>query len=150
MSTQVNYDSARLLSREGRGIVTPETIQALDKYEFITQVTLRGKSSSQFKAWGLSLDAMAGEPATGARLDELDDAIADNSGRRPIADTLKRMETHDQAILDHLTRVHRIDGRRSTARSRPSDPANGDAGGYRSDRVRRRWQASGSAGDTPD
>ncbi len=129
-STNVGYDSARLLSREWGGDVTPETIMQLDKYEFIGQLTDRGHLTTPFRMRGLSLDATYDPPPEGAQVDELEDAIDRNSGRRPIREVLDELATLDDRIVEHLhspATVVPID--------QPREPV-APRGPYREDRVR--------------
>jgi len=84
MSTNLGHDSARLLSKEWGGHITPDTIQALEKYQFITQVTWRGHTTTPFRARGLSLPNMYPADAHPERLDQLEAAIDRNTRRRPI------------------------------------------------------------------
>ena len=137
MSTNLGYESARLMAKEWQGLVTPETIQELGKYEFITQVTWRGETTTPFRARGLLLENMYGEGASGAELAALERAIDRNSGRRPIRETLDELALLDQRILDHLHSESRVTPIRVTNR------AGDGASGFRSDRVRRNYGHSG-------
>lgn len=129
-STNVGYDSARLLSREWGGDVTPETIMQLDKYEFIGQLTDRGHLTTPFRMRGLSLDATYDDPATGAQVDELEAAIDHNSGRRPISEVLDELATLDDRIVEQLRTPSSV-----VPIDQPRRPAQ-DRGPYREDRVR--------------
>jgi hypothetical protein len=147
MSTNVGHDSARLLSREWQGLVTPETIQELGKYEFITQVTWRGETTVPFRARGLSLEGQYGPAPSGPAVAGLDWAIARNSGRRPIRGTLDALADLDDRILAELTtratvtplraRSHNTDRPTTPPSNSGGDGGLGRGGGYRSDQVRR-------------
>jgi len=131
MSTNLGYESARLMAKEWQGLVTPETIQELGKYEFITQVTWRGETTTPFRARGLLLEDMYGEGASGADLRRLERAIDRNSGRRPIRDTLDELAHLDQRIVDYLQSEGRVTPIRSNGnRSRNT------ASSFRPDQVR--------------
>lgn len=135
MATNLGYESARLLAKEWQGLVTPETIQELDKFQFITQVTHRGQTTTPFRARGLSLEQMYGDPPEGDVLGELEAAIDRNSGRRSIEDTLEELATLDERISDYLTTSHtdrRPDGDRERGRTL-----------FRSDRVRQYGHGGG-------
>lgn len=105
-STNVGYDSARLLEREWSGNVTAETVMGLDKYQFVTQVTSRGELTTPFRARGLSLPGLFGPPDVAA-LSELEDRIDANSGRQPVGDVLDRLAELDSLILDELEQNRR-------------------------------------------
>lgn len=101
-SATVGHDSARLLATEfGREQVSPETIQGLDKYEFVSQVTDRGQLTTPFKMKGLHIPELfdAGDDEDVA---ELEAAIDANSGRRPVADVLGELAELDERILQAL------------------------------------------------
>lgn len=107
-STSVGYDSARLLAREWGGQVAPETIMALDKYQFVSQVTMRGQLTSPFRMGGLSLEQTFGPPADPGQVADLEARIDRNSGRRPVTDVLDELATLDRRIVDHLAEASRI------------------------------------------
>ncbi|MDH5614914.1 MAG: ATP-binding protein [Acidimicrobiia bacterium] len=141
MSTNLGYESARLLAKEWQGHVTPETIQELEKYQFITQVTWRGQTTTPFRARGLSLEEMFGPGVTDeAALEGFEQAIDHNSGRRPIRETLDELATLDDRIRDHIEGVARLDARRGK-------PAASGGRPYRSDRVRQYGHSGGMGPD---
>ena len=134
MSTNLGYHSARLLAKEWQGHVTPETIQELEKYQFITQVTWRGQTTTPFRARGLSLEELFGQGVTDqGRLEQLERSIDGNSGRRPIQETLDELATLDQRIQDHIEGIDRLDEHRGTQPASKTEPP------YRSDRVRQSY-----------
>ena len=134
MSTNLGYESARLLAKEWQGHVTPETVMELEKYQFITQVTHRGQATTPFRARGLSLEEMYGPPVGEDQLAGLEKAIDRNSGRRPIGDTLDELATLDQRIRDHVT---------SSTPTRGTEPSTTSHTRFRSDRVRQYEHSGG-------
>lgn len=136
MSTNLGYESARLLAKEWQGLVTPETIQDLDKYQFISQVTWRGETTTPFRARGLSLEELFGPAPNGPEIAALEEAIDENSGRRPIQHTLEALAHLDERIADHVTSVVRIDR-----------PPRTDGGPYRSSSVRHYGHSGGLGED---
>jgi hypothetical protein len=152
MSTNLGYESARLLAKEWQGHVTPETIQELEKYEFITQVTHRGQTTTPFRARGLSLEEMFGPAvADEASMESMERAIDRNSGRRLIQETLDELGTLDQRITQHFAGVARIDRRRARPH-RPGSPSPDRSSApprFRSDRVRQ-YGHGGAMGPTDE
>jgi hypothetical protein len=117
LSTVVGYESARLLSKEWAGAVTPETITRLEKYTFLASVTLNGEVVPPFLVRGHEVSELfdaAGDEASAA----MEEAIDANVGRRPIRDTLAALDTLDRRIAQHL-RNRRSD--RTCSRGEPPD-----------------------------
>ena len=110
MTTALGHKSAKLLADEWQGLVTPATVQQLERYHFLTQVTDAGELSSPFRCRGLILEDLFGAAPQGATLDRLETAITRNSGREPIRDTLATLGKLNDRIADYLS----TRGRRST------------------------------------
>lgn len=107
-STNVGHDSAKLLAREWGHGVSPATIQILDKYEFITQMTLKGSTTPPFRMRGLALDSTFGAPAPDTEVAELERRIDRNSGRRAVGEVLDELATLDDRIVEHLAGNRRV------------------------------------------
>lgn len=108
MTTALGRESARLIAGEiGGRDLAPETIQALDRYHFLTSVTHRGHPTTPFRAGGLSLDAMY-EPCPDEHLPELQSVIERNSGAKPIDETIAALDQLDAAIADWLDESSKV------------------------------------------
>jgi hypothetical protein len=103
MTTALNAKAAGLLVREWAETIDPAVITRLHRYTFLASVTLNGRASAPFLLEGVSADELHEPEQDPAALGALDEAIDRTSGREPVADTLARLDEHDQRILDHLT-----------------------------------------------
>ena len=137
MSTNGSFDAAKLLAREWKGHIEPETIQELDKYQFITEVTWRGQTTTPFRGRGLSLEEMYGPGVTDEQsLRGLEKAIDRNSGRRPINEILDELATLDDRIQAGVQNLQRP----ARPVAEPDQPSP-----FRPTSVRRQYGHSGGA-----
>lgn len=102
MSTVVGAESARLLAREWGGRVAPETITSLDRYTFVSSVTLDGQVSDPFLVRGFEVGELWGEYHQPDGVPDLDKAIDVNLARRSTDEVLADLDTLDERIADYL------------------------------------------------
>ena len=92
-------DSAQWVSTQTGGAIVADMITGLDKYEFVTEVTLNGRKPPPFNMGGLWLEGLFGPPPD----DEGLQAIIDkNSNVRPVSTTLKELATLNDRIIASL------------------------------------------------
>ncbi|HTU39971.1 MAG TPA: hypothetical protein VMF35_18385 [Acidimicrobiales bacterium] len=106
-TTALNAKAAALITREYAGGINPEIVTQLRKYTYISSVTLDGAISRPFLVRGVPADELHGHARRPDDVPELDRAIDERIGRRPVRDTLDRLADHDARIVDHLRRGRR-------------------------------------------
>jgi hypothetical protein len=103
MTTALNAKAAGLLVREWAETIDPAVITRLRRYTFLASVTLNGRASAPFLLEGVPADELHNADQDPTALAALDEAIDCTSGREPVADTLARLDEHDERILAYLT-----------------------------------------------
>lgn len=84
-------------------MVAPETIGRLERYTYLTSVTLRGQVTPPFLVRGFEVSELWAEHCGDAEaIAAMNDTIDRNLGRRPVADTVADLDTLDERILAHL------------------------------------------------
>lgn len=130
LTTALNAKAAALLTREWGGTVEPEVVTHLRRYTFLASITLAGETSPPFLLHGVPVDELFPDNHHPDQLPDLDAAVDTTTGRRPVADALARLDSHDWAILDHLRRGHAEDRDRPQGQGRGTERAlDPDSGG---------------------
>jgi hypothetical protein len=106
MTTVVSAEAAVLLARQWGGDIHPATIMRLPRFSYVASVTLDREISRPFLVTGVPVSEMWADCCHPERLDVVDRMISQRTGRRPVAEVLAALDTHDARILDHL-REHR-------------------------------------------
>jgi len=122
LTTALNAKAAALLARDLGGQIDPQTIANLERFHSIGSVTLDGEISPPFRLAGVSVEELFPDTHRPDRVAELDAAIAHTTGRAPIAETLARLDRHDQAILDHLSAPQQTPATGGRQRVRREEP----------------------------
>jgi hypothetical protein len=99
-STTVNARAAQMIAREWAGQIEPEILTRLERFTYLSQVTLGSRTSKPFLVRGVTARELHAEHHT-------DPATAGQAGNaavqcRPIEQTLKLVETHDERIKEWL------------------------------------------------
>lgn len=102
LATALNSKAAGLLAREWAGSIEPATITRLERYSFVASVTLAGQVSAPFLLRTSAVDELFPDRAHPDDVPLLEEAIDQNTGRRPVAASLAELDDHDHAILQHL------------------------------------------------
>ncbi len=112
-------------------MVAPETIGRLERYTYLTSVTLKGQVTPPFLVRGLEVsETWADHCGDAEAISAMNDTIDRNLRRRPVADTVADLDTLDERILAHLRQ-----GRQGGGEHPP--PATAAQGRGRHQRVRR-------------
>jgi len=122
LTTALNAKAAALLARDLGGQIDPQTIANLERFHSIGSVTLDGEVSPPFRLAGVPVEELFADTHRLDRVGDLDAAIAHTTGRAPIAETLARLDRHDQAILDHLSDPQRTPATGGRQRVRREEP----------------------------
>ena len=110
LTTTVNAKAAALLAREWGATPAPETVTRLERYSYLATVTLNGETTTPFLVHGIPASVQHATAHHPDAVTDLDAAIATNTRRAPVTETLARLDTLDQRILDQLTQQPRRDG----------------------------------------
>lgn len=99
-STTVNARAAQMIAREWAGQIEPEILTRLERFTYLSQVTLGSRTSKPFLVHGVTARKLHAEHYT-------DPTTAGQAGNaavqcRPIEQTLKLVEAHDERIKDWL------------------------------------------------
>jgi hypothetical protein len=100
-TTTLNAKGAALLARE-LGSVEPPVITRLARYTYLTSVTLAGAASPPFLVHGAALEDLYPDAHERDERPALEAAIDRRIARRPVAETLRALDEHDQRIHDAL------------------------------------------------
>lgn len=111
-STTVNARAAQMIAREWAGQIEPEILTRLERFTYLSQVTLGSRTSKPFLVHGVTARELHAEHHT-------DPTTVEQTGNaavqhRPIEQTLKLVEAHDERIKNWLEQ-HR------PARERPHE-----------------------------
>ncbi len=102
-ATVLNARAARLIAKEWGDMVAPETIGRLERYTYLTSVTLKGQVTPPFLVRGLEVsETWADHCGDAESISAMNDTIDRNLRRRPVADTVADLDTLDERILSHL------------------------------------------------
>src|SRR5262249_39194025 len=102
LTTVVSAEAAVLLARQWGGEVHPATITRLPRFSYVASVTLDREISRPFLVTGVPVSEMWQDCHHPERLRELDAVIDRQTGRRPVAEVLARLDGHDHRVLEHL------------------------------------------------
>jgi hypothetical protein len=102
MTSVVSAEAAVLLARQWGGDVHPATITRLPRFSYVASVTLDREISRPFLVTGVPVSEMWADCHHPERLEVVDRVISRNTGRRPVAEVLTRLDNHDMRILEHL------------------------------------------------
>lgn len=105
MFTAVGQQSARSLSDEMGGKLDTSAIVGIEKYHFVTKMTVNHKTLGPFGLKGLGVDQMFGPPEGKLSEEEREAAIRRASGAMKVTDILKTANQLDQKIYDHLIKL---------------------------------------------
>ena len=99
--TTVNAKAAQMIAREWAGQIEPEILTRLERFTYLSQVTLGARTSKPFLVHGVTARELHEEhradPATAEQ-----PRAAVTVKRRPIDQTLKLVEEHDERIKSWL------------------------------------------------
>lgn len=109
-TTALNQKSAALVTQEWGGVVAPTTVSRIKKYTYLASVTLNGEVTDPFLVHGVPADELHADAHYPDQIPALEQAIDNNIGRQPVADTLDALAEHDRNIINYLRRS-RDDGR---------------------------------------
>jgi len=127
LTTTVNAKAAGLLAREWGGEPTPQTVTQLQRYTYLASVTLGPRASKPFLVHGVAAAELHAAHRHPDQVGELEQAITEHGGRRPVAETLAALDGHDERIRTHLEARECRDATASGERAQPAD----DGGGRR-------------------
>lgn len=107
LTTTVNAKAAGLLAREWGGDPTPQTVTQLERYTYLASVTLGARTTKPFLVHGVPAAELHREHRHREQLAELEAAIDEHAGRRPVPKTLAALDEHDQRIRTYLEALRR-------------------------------------------
>lgn len=88
-------------------MVAPETIGRLERFTYLTSVTLKGQVTPPFLVRGHEVSELWAEHCGDAEaIVAMNDTIDRNLRRRPVADTVSDLDTLDERILAYLRHQH--------------------------------------------
>ena len=96
-STTVNAKAAQMITREWSGQIEPDVLTRLERFTYLTQVTLGTRSSKPFLVHGVTARELHAEHYTKHPAEPEQTAHAGGIG-----ETLKRVEGHDEQIARWL------------------------------------------------
>ena len=102
MCTAVGQQSATKLSAELGRVIDPASIVSIEKYHFVTTMTVKGATVGPFGLKGLGVEQMYGDPPGDLTDEERDEAIRVATGARPVDDTLADLDKLDDRLYDFL------------------------------------------------
>jgi hypothetical protein len=113
-ATTVNAKAAQMITREWSGQIEPDVLTRLERFTYLTQVTLGTRSSKPFLVHGVTARELHSEHYT--EQPEREQTTQAGARGRGIGETLKRVEGHDERIARWLdqhrpTREHQHGGR---------------------------------------
>jgi hypothetical protein len=116
-STTVNAKAGQMITREWSGQIEPDVLTRLERFTYLTQVTLGTRSSKPFLVRGVTARELHAEHYT----EQPPEQTVDGAGRRrAIGEVLKRVDGHDERIARWLdehkpTRERHSEGRTHTS-----------------------------------
>jgi hypothetical protein len=118
-STTVNAKAAQMITREWSGQIEPDVLTRLERFTYLTQVTLGTRASKPFLVRGVTARELHAERHTDTppEPEQTGEAAV---RRRAIGETLKLVEGHDARILRWLEQHHPAREGESTSGSHAS------------------------------
>jgi hypothetical protein len=101
-TTALDANGSKLLARELAHGLDPEGVAYLARFHSLASVTLNGEISPPFRLSGVPLTELYPDDYKPEDVPLLDEAIARNTGRVPVAETLAALEDHPKRIVAHL------------------------------------------------
>jgi hypothetical protein len=111
-----------MIAREWAGQIEPEILTRLERFTYLSQVTLGARTSKPFLVHGVTARELHAEHRTEHAADE--QAGSGAVQRRAIGQTLKLVEAHDERIKDWLEQHPPVRERQHAERSH-SAPSGG-------------------------
>ena len=102
MCTAVGQQSAMKLSAEMGRVIDPGSIVGIEKYHFVTTMTVKGAQVGPFGLKGLGVEQMYGEPPNEITEAERDEIIRQATGARPVSETLADLDKLDDKLYDFM------------------------------------------------
>lgn len=102
VTTALDGRGAELVSRALGSGVTAEAIAQLPRYRSLASVTLDGEISRPFRLTGVPVEELFPDARHPEGVPALDAAIAEATGRAPVAETLAAIDRHPEEIAAHL------------------------------------------------
>ncbi len=118
-STTVNAKAAQMITREWSGQIEPDVLTRLERFTYLTQVTLGTRASKPFLVHGVTARELHAEHHTEHPAEPEQTAQADGRARG-IGETLKRVEGHDERIARWLDQHRPTREQQSGGRSHSS------------------------------
>jgi hypothetical protein len=97
-STTVNARAAQMIAREWSGQIEPDVLTRLERFTYLSQVTLGKRTSKPFLVRGVTARELHGEHYT----PPVEPAEPESQRRRGLDQTLKVVEGHDERIARWL------------------------------------------------
>jgi hypothetical protein len=101
-STVLDADASSLVAKQWGGAIEPATIERLERYTYLTSVTLGREVTRPFLVRGFEVSELWAEHYHPERLPAMEEVIDARQGRRPVAETLAALDRLDDAIIGHL------------------------------------------------
>lgn len=101
-AASADHDEAAYLTKRLRGI-TPETLQGLDKYEYVTTSMVHGRRTAPFRVRGVPVHEVYADYYDPDGVPGLLRKVTATMGRRTVADVLEVQAGLDDAIVDHFS-----------------------------------------------
>lgn len=114
LTTTVNAKAAGLLVKEWGGTPTAQTVTQLARYTYLASVTLNHEPTTPFLVHGIPATDMHAGSRHPEQLPQLEEAMDKTLRRRPVAETIRALDTLDDRILQHLTKLPRAAGTAAT------------------------------------
>lgn len=102
VATTLDGRGAKLVADALGSGVTAEAISQLPRYHSLASVTLDGEISRPFRLAGVPVEELFPEDRHPEGVRALDAAIAETTGRAPVAETLARIDCHPEEIAERL------------------------------------------------
>ncbi|UTI63925.1 hypothetical protein NBH00_21600 [Paraconexibacter antarcticus] len=110
LTTTVNAKAAALLVKEWGGTPTAQTVTQLARYTYLASVTLNHEPTTPFLVHGIPATTMHAAHRHPEQLPELEAAMDRTLQRRPVAGTIRALDTLDDRILGLLAKLPRTAG----------------------------------------
>jgi hypothetical protein len=125
VATTLDGRGAKIVADALGAGVTAEAISQLPRYHGLASVTLDGEISRPFRLAGVPVSELFPNDSHPEEVPALDAAIAERTGRAPVAETLARIDRHPEEIAERLA-----GGRRSRSKrpggQQPIHPGGGE------------------------
>jgi hypothetical protein len=134
-STVLDADASSLVAKQWGGAVEPVTIERLERYTYLTSVTLGRDVTRPFLVRGFEVSELWAEHYHPEAVAAMEEIIDERQGRRPVAETLAALDTLDDRIIEYLAGL-RGPARLQAVRLGDDGEAMAGAGRRRADHVR--------------